>query len=30
MIRTALQMLALFALVYSSPWLIVALAHWKG
>lgn len=30
MIRTALQMLALFTLMYSSPWLIVALAHWKG
>jgi hypothetical protein len=30
MIRTALQMLALFSLMYSSPWLIVALAHWKG
>lgn len=30
MIRIALQMLALFTLMYSSPWLIVALAHWKG
>ena len=30
MIRTALQMLAMFTIMYSSPWLIVALAHWKG
>ena len=30
MIRTALQMLALFPLIYSSPWLVVALANWKG
>lgn len=30
MIRTALQMLAMFTIMYSSPWLIVALANWKG